>query len=67
MPLSLRPVTYPNALVRWDQSALILHFFWGWQFLQACVMEAGQMLIIGTTGLAGATINYKEYVSFLLT
>jgi hypothetical protein len=30
-------------------------------------MEAGQMLIIGTTGLAGATINYKEYVSFLLT
>jgi hypothetical protein len=30
-------------------------------------MEAGQMLTIGTAGLAGAPINYKEYVSFLLT
>jgi len=67
MPLSLRPVTYPSGLVRWDKSALILHFFWAWQFLQACVMEAGQMLTIGTAGLAGAPINYKEYVSFLLT
>jgi hypothetical protein len=30
-------------------------------------MEAGQMLTIGTTGLAGTPVNYKEYVSFLLT
>jgi hypothetical protein len=62
MPLSLRPVTYPNGLVRWDRSALILHFFWAWQFLQACFMEAAQMLSLGTAGLAGAPVNYGEYV-----
>jgi len=33
--------------MRWTRDALILHFWWGWQFVIACLIEGATMFWIG--------------------
>ncbi|KAG4437088.1 hypothetical protein IFR05_007422 [Cadophora sp. M221] len=56
MSLTLHP-RQRDGLMRWERDALILHFFWGWQFIVACGME---LLIFGEILGSQFSADYKN-------
>ncbi|KAL2065743.1 hypothetical protein VTL71DRAFT_3413 [Oculimacula yallundae] len=62
MGFTLRP-QHRNGLMRWDVNALILHFFWGWQFILACAMELFFTMCVITLGDNHLTHDNIEIIS----